>query len=664
MLPTQDVLTGVFLTNSAAHVSEDAYYERTKRAVPRLGDLLYSREGTYYGIAAEVPARVRVCLGQRLVLIRPDKAALDFRFLRYWLNSPVMGAYINGFRDGSVAERLNLPTIRSLPILIPPIEEQRVIAGALGAFDDKIAVNDRIAETGEELALTIASDERWAQTPDGTAWRATALTGPTVDSQAAAAATWRTGTVVVGSVGAAADRRAAVWISPTPGAPFAQASGAALLIPNSAMTAVTSGTLGLFAAGTAGGRVAMWYSSDGHHWTSLTGADRVIGAAEDPHVDTLLATANEGVYAAGWVRNGSSTAAAVWSSGDGINWHAVLSAPAAFSGPGDHLITAMAALRNGPSPVDIGLVAVGGTWTGSHWVPASWISPNGASWSPPSTAFSLGARPQPGATDAIVRGLAAVPSPPLSTRLVAVGGGPTAQRLWESTDGLHWTELPLPPAGAVSDQWRASLVAVAGPTSVVADGDPGQPRLLVDRGKTGWQQPSADASVFGPVQTIATPAGLAVTPGLVTLAVKIDDPGQALGPGASSTRLLASADGTSWNPIPTGAVFAGATVTGLTAGPEGLVAVGWHRVGSLVKAVAWTSPDGRTWRVMTPLDARPTPGSDEAGGVCASGGEIVAVGSALSTGGHEVARAGDRATGCTGCRYASRRPPSPGPSRP
>ena len=161
---TQDVLTGVFLTNSAAHVSEDAYYERTKRAVPRLGDLLYSREGTYFGIAAEVPARVRVCLGQRMVLIRPDKAALDFRFLRYWLNSPVMGAYINGFRDGSVAERLNLPTIRSLPILIPPIEEQRVIAGALGAFDDKIAVNDRIGETGEELALTIASDERWAQT--------------------------------------------------------------------------------------------------------------------------------------------------------------------------------------------------------------------------------------------------------------------------------------------------------------------------------------------------------------------------------------------------------------------------------------------------------------------------------------------------------------------
>ncbi len=110
---TQDILTGVFLIDSAAHVSEETYRERTMRAVPGRGDLLYSREGTYFGIAAEVPSGVRVCLGQRMVLIRPDEEVMDFRFLRYWLNSPVMAAYIHGFRDGSVAERLNLPTIRS-----------------------------------------------------------------------------------------------------------------------------------------------------------------------------------------------------------------------------------------------------------------------------------------------------------------------------------------------------------------------------------------------------------------------------------------------------------------------------------------------------------------------------------------------------------------------
>src|SRR5205085_11025506 len=104
----------------AAHVSEDTYKERIARAEPRRGDLLFSREGTYFGIAAEVPSNTRICLGQRMVLIRPDAEWLDFRYLRYWLNSPIMVAHIQSSRDGTVAERLNMPTIRGLPALIPP----------------------------------------------------------------------------------------------------------------------------------------------------------------------------------------------------------------------------------------------------------------------------------------------------------------------------------------------------------------------------------------------------------------------------------------------------------------------------------------------------------------------------------------------------------------
>lgn len=152
---TQDIITGIFRTDSAAHVSWDTYQERIKRAEPHHGDLLYSREGTYFGIAAEVPAHVQVCLGQRMVLIRPDAGKVDHRFLRYWLNSPAMAAHVHGQRDGSVAERLNLPTIRNLPVLLPTIEEQRAIASILGSLDDKIAVNEGIAATSRELGLAL-----------------------------------------------------------------------------------------------------------------------------------------------------------------------------------------------------------------------------------------------------------------------------------------------------------------------------------------------------------------------------------------------------------------------------------------------------------------------------------------------------------------------------
>jgi len=155
---SQDIRSGVFRTDEAARVSEETYTERIARAEPRYGDVLYSREGTYFGIAAEVPKATRVCLGQRMVLIRPKPDKLNSRFLRFWLNSPTLSRHINGFRDGTVAERLNMPIIRSLPVpLIDPLE-QRAIVSVLGSLDDRIDVNRRMNETLETAARGIFKD--------------------------------------------------------------------------------------------------------------------------------------------------------------------------------------------------------------------------------------------------------------------------------------------------------------------------------------------------------------------------------------------------------------------------------------------------------------------------------------------------------------------------
>lgn len=154
---SQDVRTGIFRLDQAARVSEETYQERIARAEPRYGDILYSREGTYFGLAAEVPEGVRVCLGQRMVLIRPSKG-VDTRFLRLWLNSPILHRHIMGFRDGTVAERLNMPTIRGLPIPAVPLPEQRAIAATLGALDDKIELNRRMNATLESMARALFRD--------------------------------------------------------------------------------------------------------------------------------------------------------------------------------------------------------------------------------------------------------------------------------------------------------------------------------------------------------------------------------------------------------------------------------------------------------------------------------------------------------------------------
>jgi hypothetical protein len=452
-----------------------------------------------------------------------------------------------------------------------------------------------------------------------------------VDSEASAATSWNSATVVVGSVGRGRDSRAAVWIAAAAGAPYVQVASGALTGGQSALTSVAGGPLGLFAAGSAGGHVAMWYSTNGQRWTPLQGADRVITAAGDPHIDALLVGSQGGVFAAGWERSGSSIVGALWSSGDGLNWHAVLSPHAVFAGTGDHIITGLAAFGTG-------YVAVGGSRIGSHWTPASWISPNGDSWSEPSAQFAMGPRSQPDESDAVVRDINAVQTGIHSATLTAVGGGPTAQRMWTSTDGLHWAELTLPPGAASSEDWTASRVAVAGSTSVVADTDPGQPHLLI-RAARGWLEPSDNPATFGAVQAVARPAGLVSSSAGLLLAVQVDHAHQALGPSSSSVAFFTSPDATTWTAVATGASFAGSRLEGVAALPAGFVAVGWTQAGAQKWATVWISPNGVSWGAGARLDPHPVAASDQARGVCVDRALIAVVGSVSQSSSGAGARA-------------------------
>lgn len=155
---SQDIRGGIFRLDQAGRVDMATYGERIARAEPRHGDLFYSREGTYFGIAAEMPAREKVCLGQRMVLIRPKPTLIDTPFLRYWLNSPILSKHVLGFRDGTVAERLNMPTIRGIAFPLITLPEQRAIAATLGALDDKIELNRRMCETLESMARALFRD--------------------------------------------------------------------------------------------------------------------------------------------------------------------------------------------------------------------------------------------------------------------------------------------------------------------------------------------------------------------------------------------------------------------------------------------------------------------------------------------------------------------------
>jgi type I restriction enzyme, S subunit len=100
-----------------------------------------------------LPARVN----QHVMIIRVDQQLIP-EFLQRYLSHPLMRAHMLSFNSGGSRRALTKSLVESLWVIVPPMSVQRAISEMLGALDDKIAINDRIAATAEALSLALASD--------------------------------------------------------------------------------------------------------------------------------------------------------------------------------------------------------------------------------------------------------------------------------------------------------------------------------------------------------------------------------------------------------------------------------------------------------------------------------------------------------------------------
>jgi type I restriction enzyme S subunit len=96
-------------------------------------------------------------LVQRVSRLRA-KTALDQFFLRYVIGSPEFTNYILGIQTGTAVPHISSNQIKEYKFQLPPLPEQRAIAGILGALDDKIEVNRRMNVTLEAMAKAVYLD--------------------------------------------------------------------------------------------------------------------------------------------------------------------------------------------------------------------------------------------------------------------------------------------------------------------------------------------------------------------------------------------------------------------------------------------------------------------------------------------------------------------------
>ncbi|HMN95294.1 MAG TPA: restriction endonuclease subunit S [Phycisphaerales bacterium] len=149
---TTNIKNGRIDLATCARVDRQTYEAWTRRRRPAPGDLVLAREAPV-GEVGIVPVGERVVLGQRTVLICPDRKRTDPHYLLFVLLAPEMRRRMTSKAGGSTVDHLNMRDIRSLPLpAFPSLRTQRAIAAVLSALDDKIEVNRKRARVLEGIA--------------------------------------------------------------------------------------------------------------------------------------------------------------------------------------------------------------------------------------------------------------------------------------------------------------------------------------------------------------------------------------------------------------------------------------------------------------------------------------------------------------------------------
>ena len=152
---TPNIGRGHFILDGVNRVSESTYSLWTKRAVPMPGDLIMAREAPV-GNVAMIPDGLRPCLGQRTLLIRPDRAKVEPSFLNFFLNGPHVQGLIHAKTNGATVAHLNMKDVRTMDLpTLPPLPIQRRIAGILSAYDELIVNSQRRIKILESMARAL-----------------------------------------------------------------------------------------------------------------------------------------------------------------------------------------------------------------------------------------------------------------------------------------------------------------------------------------------------------------------------------------------------------------------------------------------------------------------------------------------------------------------------
>jgi len=134
---TSNVRNGRFVDVDLRFTDYESFRRWTSRATPKTGDIMLTREAPLGEVCA-VPETPSVCLGQRMMLLRPSGHVAQSSYLLFTLMSEVVKGNLLKKIGGSTVGHAKVDDIRLLPVPLPPLEEQKHISAILLDVDNLV----------------------------------------------------------------------------------------------------------------------------------------------------------------------------------------------------------------------------------------------------------------------------------------------------------------------------------------------------------------------------------------------------------------------------------------------------------------------------------------------------------------------------------------------
>jgi type I restriction enzyme S subunit len=129
---TTNIKDGKLLLDGAKYTDVKGFRDWSRRGTPQPGDIMFTREAPA-GEACLVPEDVKLCMGQRTVLMQVKREVLDPGFALWSLYGGLASEFISCVSQGATVTHFNMSDIRNIPIMLPPVSEQREIATLLSS---------------------------------------------------------------------------------------------------------------------------------------------------------------------------------------------------------------------------------------------------------------------------------------------------------------------------------------------------------------------------------------------------------------------------------------------------------------------------------------------------------------------------------------------------